>query len=287
MYPKIREIGTGPLHRGTGRWLAEIVDETLREVAGEADPATAARMLKLWVQPMADRILRHQSLAWAADIARRRGWRLRIYGRGWEDHPDLAEHACGELDHGEELRAAYQAAAVHLHLTINTIRHQRVLECVLSGGLPVCRRKAEDMWPVYDYALNRLVRESEPVIGRVSDRRLGYRVADHPDAMAVTALRQRYGQDPDPYLYVDADQIERRRSDDRANLVRDEAWLLGDPAEITFATPQDLERLVERAVERPAWRNGLSRSIARRARGCCTSERFAHRIIQQVRSSFE
>ncbi|MHC4218452.1 MAG: hypothetical protein ACYSU7_08350 [Planctomycetota bacterium] len=286
MYPKIREIGTGCLHRGTGRWLAEIVEETLREVAGEADPAAAARMLKLWVQPMADRILRHQSLAWAADVARRRGWRLRIYGRGWEDHPDLAEYACGELDHGEELRAAYQAAAVHLHLTINTIRHQRVLECVLSGGLPLCRRKVEDMWPVYDYTLNRLVRESEPVIGRVADRRLGYRIVDHPEAMAVTALRQRYGQDPGPYLYVDADQIERRRSDDRANLDRDEAWLLGDPAEITFASAQDLERLVERAVERPAWRHGLSRSIARRAQGRCTTDRFAQRIIEHVRSSF-
>jgi hypothetical protein len=286
MYPKIRKVAAGPMRRAMGRCLAEIVEETLREVAGEADPRTAARLLKLWVQPLADRILRHQSLEWAADIARRRGWRFRIYGRGWEDHPGLAEFACGELGHGEELRASYRAAAVHLHVTSNTIRHQRVLECVLSGGLPVCRRKAEDVWPVRDYTLNRLVREREPVVCDVARRLLGYRVVDHPEAMVLTALCQRYGIPTDPFHYASPEDIERRRADDRPNLDRAGAWLLGDPAQITFASPQDLEQLVERAVERPAWRDNISRSIARRARGRCTTEHFARRIIELVSSSF-
>ncbi|MHC4303328.1 MAG: hypothetical protein ACYS15_00730 [Planctomycetota bacterium] len=287
MYPKIREIAAGPMQRATGKWLAEIVNETLREVTGDAEPHAAARLLKLWAQPLADRILRHESLQWAADIARRRGWRFRIYGRGWADHPDLAEYACGELDHGEELRACYQAAAVHLHLTINTNRHQRVLECVLSGGLPACRRKAEDVWPPRDYTLRRLARECEPVVCHLPSRKLGYRVVDHPEAMALVALYQRYGRDTGPFHYTTAQEIAARRAGDGTDLDRDDAWLLGDSAEITFATPQDLEQLVERAVERPAWRESLSRSIACRARERCTTDRFAQRIIELVRSSFE
>jgi hypothetical protein len=287
MYPKIREIATGPMQRATGKWLAEVVNGTLREVTGDADPHAASRLLKLWAQPMADRLLRHESLRWAADIARRRGWRFRIYGRGWDDHPILAEYACGELDHGEDLRASYRAAAVHLHLTINTNRHQRVLECVLSGGLPVCRRKAEDVWPARDYTLKRLAREREPVVCHVPSRKLGYRVVDHPEAMALVALYQRYGRDTGPFHYTTAEEIAARRAGDGADLDRDDAWLLGDSVEFTFVTPQDLEQVVERAVERPVWRENVSRSIARRARGRCTTDRFAQRIIDLVKSSFE
>ncbi|MHC4427519.1 MAG: CgeB family protein [Planctomycetota bacterium] len=287
MYPKLREIAAGPMQRATGKWLAEVVNDTLREVTGDADPHAAARLLKLWAQPMADRLMRHESLRWVADVARRRGWRFRIYGRGWHDHPDLAEHACGELDHGEDLRASYRAAAVHLHVTINTNRHQRVLECVLSGGLPVCRRKAEDIWPPRDYTLKRLAREREPAVCHVPSRKLGYRVVDHPEAMALVALYQRYGRDTGPFHYTTADQIAARRAGDGADLDRDDAWLLGDSAQITFATPQELEQLVERAVERPVWRDNISEAIARRARERYTTDRFAQRIIDLVRSSFE
>jgi hypothetical protein len=286
MYPRIRELATGPMLHGAVRRLSTIADDALREVTGQAEPQAAARLLKLYAQPLADRILRHDTLRWAAAIARRRGWRLRIYGRGWSDHPDLAEFACGELNHGEELRAAYHLAAVHLHLTINTNRHQRVLECLFSGGLPLCRRKAEDIWPVRDYTLQRLVRECAPAVADVDGRRLGYRVADHPDAMALAALGQRYGKPIGPFVYALAQDIRRRRAGDHPHVHRESAWLLGDPAEITFEDPIELERLVERAVERPAWRENLSRSLARRAKRRCTTDHFARRVVDLVRSSF-
>ena len=175
---------------------------------------------------------------------------------------------------------------MHLHLTINTNRHQRVLECVFSGGLPLCRRKAEDIWPVRDYTVQRLVRECEPAVADVDGRRLGYRVADHPEAMALAALGQRYGKPVGPFVYVLAEDVERRLAEDRPDLDRAGAWLLGDPAENGFSDPIELERLVERAVERPRWRENLSRSLARRARERCTTDHFARRIVDLVRSSF-
>src|SRR6185295_13062943 len=89
--------------------------------------------------------LRHQTVAWAAELARERGWRLRLYGRGWAEVPELAEFARPEVSHGEALRACYRATAAHLHVSIYTLAHQRVMECALSGGLPLSRLVPENL----------------------------------------------------------------------------------------------------------------------------------------------
>ncbi len=284
IYPAICEIAAHPDRKSASRGLRALVDESLA-AAGSPDPLLATRLLKMWILPMADRILRHESLHWAADVADRRGWRLRIYGRGWESHPRLGHYACGELAHGEELRASYQAAAAHLHLTINTSRHQRLVECVLSGGLALCRRSIEDLHWLYLYACDRLARECVPSVCRLLDRWQGFAVADHPAAMAGVAAAQRCGVPRGPFFFLSDEEIEQRRAAGE-RLDRDEAWLLGDPAEITFACPADLEALVERAIERPAWRRNLSASIARRARRHFTTERLAGRIVEMVRDAF-
>jgi hypothetical protein len=289
MSPGINEIATDPVNKSAEQRLVKLAAETIESVTGEPDEALAARMLRLWVLPMADRILRHESLEWAAEVARGRGWRMRIYGRGWDEHPTLGPFACGELAHGEALRASYRAAAVHLHLTINTIRHQRVMECVLSGGLPLCRRKIDDLTSMRDEAINRVVRERQPVVAHLPSRYLGYAVADHPRLMAYAALVQRYGVDTSEYRfqYLNPAEIDRRLSDAHRPVDRDDAWLFGDPAEITFASPQDLEQRVERARQRPAWRENLSKAIARRVRDRYTSKRFAQCVIEMVRESFQ
>lgn len=285
MHPTIIDIATHPMDRSPGNRLAALVNETLQTVTGTVDPRAADLLLKLCAQPLADRALRHQSLDWAAQLAQRRGWRLRIYGRGWEAHPRLGRFACGELPHGPELRASYRAAAVHLHLTFNTLVHQRVLECILSGGLPACRRKLDDLWPVLDYTNNRLVRDSKPVLSVVANRKLAYTVADHADAMAYVALFQRFGLNACPYLFLTPQEVQRRLADEQACLDHDEAWLLGDPAELTFDAPETLEAIVERATERPAWRSTVLRLAGRRIGARYTTERLARQVIDLVRCS--
>ena len=285
MYPRIREVATDPVRWVTSLDLAPLADETLRDVTGTSDPKAAARLLYLWVLPLADRILRHQSLEWAAEVARRRGWRMRVYGRGWERHPRLAPFACGELAHGEELRALYRAATVHLNLTMHTIRHQRLFECVLSGGLPLSRRKRSDLSTIETYTKSRIVRECRPVACELESRHLGYGVADHPQTMALAAVQQRYGVPAGPFQWVAADDAERLWAGEPPPLDREDAWLLGDPAEITFESPEALERLVERALQRPAWRRSISIAIARRVRDRFTTDRFVHRLIDMVRGA--
>ncbi|MHC4064989.1 MAG: glycosyltransferase family protein [Planctomycetota bacterium] len=82
---------------------------------------------------------RQQTLEWVATWARRRGRVFKIYGRGWEQHPSVAEFAVGPIEHGEPLRRAYRASKLALQLIPSGFIHQRSFELLASGTLPVCR----------------------------------------------------------------------------------------------------------------------------------------------------
>ncbi len=287
MYPRIRQIATGPISwTSAARQLANLVRETLNEIDTKLDDQrSVTRLLKLWILPMADRIHRHQSLCWAAEVAERRGWRLNIYGRGWDRHPRLASYAKGELAHGEPLRASYQAATVHLHMTINSIRHQRVFECLLSGGLPLWRRQIQDVGPILHYARGCLARECEPQLGTVADRCLVYAAIDHPAAASCVAMLQRYGLSAAKALVFGADEAERRRAEPARANGREEARLFGDPADLSFSDPQEMEEAVDRLIQHPNVRHALSRSVADRVRRHYTTASLAPKIIDLVRRS--
>jgi len=286
MYPQIQQIATDPMARPPmTKLLARLVQDTLGEIDTPLDARGVSRLLKLWIVPMADRIHRHQSLHWAAELADRRGWRLNIYGRGWDRHPRLASYARGELAHGEPLRAAYQAATVHLHMSVNGCRHQRIFECLLSGGLPLWRRKSEDVWPIVDHARSCLARECEPHLGTIAGRRLVYAGIDHPAAASCAAMMQRYGVPTDMAFVMKPDDVERRRAEPPPANGREEARLFGDPSDLSFSDPQDMEDAVDRMLEHPDVRQALSRSVADRVRRDYTTASLAPKIIDLVRRS--
>ena len=105
----------------------------------EGAKAIRTSMYNDMINPFAERVFRHQAAQWAANIAVRRGWRFKLFGKGWEEHPQLAKFAAGPLEHGDELGACYRNSVVQIHASINQVVHQRVSECLLSGGLPICR----------------------------------------------------------------------------------------------------------------------------------------------------
>ena len=100
---------------------------------------------------------RHQALEWVADWARRTNRTLRLYGRGWENHPTLAEFAAGVIEHGEPLRCANRASKLALQLVSSGIRHQRSFELLASGTLPLVRYCPTnfDFLPVDEYVRRR------------------------------------------------------------------------------------------------------------------------------------
>lgn len=270
----------------------------LRSRGGDdGDETLVSKLLHMYALPMADRMLRHQALEWAAAIAAARGWRMRIHGRGWEAHPTLGALACGELEHGESLRASYGCARAHLHISAHTVIHQRIVECVLSGGLPIGRLSEDDLSSLeFEAAAGAALARGLDASPDACDARtlirgryrlLGYHVASHPPAMTYAALRQRCGLEADAFVWLNSAHVEGRLREHRAGepLLEEEqsiAWLFGDPAEHLFADRATLERLLVRAVDDDAWRAERTAAMQGRIRDRLTHGAFARRLIRFV-----
>lgn len=301
----LREAHAGPMRSAIDRVCAgapSIVDDALelspqsaldaltrsalRESLGR-DPADAdvALLHTRCTQPFADRVFRHQALAWAADIAERRGWRFRVYGRGWENHPRLRAHARPAIEHGEDLRACYQSAGAHLHVSINTLAHQRVFECALSGGLPVARLHRDELAVTEMWCARQCLERGAPS-GRSDtlDADL-YPVADHDFLFWLTRARQLIGA---PFYADFAINAQIRRHATEANAIpraQQADFFLGGLDAITFASPESLEAVLARAVERKAWRTDIAAGIRGRVSTHLTYEAFIPAALRCIASA--
>lgn len=265
--------------------LARAVHASWWLAKGEAPPSDRAqRLLVGYAMPISDRLLRHTTLAWVAGAARRRGWSFHLYGKGWETHPTLACFARGPVEHGEDLRAAYQCAKTHLHVSSTAMAHQRVFECALSGGLPLCRLTLPELQQWSAVAARAALDRMGVPIGQDSLPTLV--VADSPEFMRATRLRQlvRGGEAPaviDPNTWPEwlLQTLRRPEPPDRRVMA---SWILGDLSETCFWDRATLESRLERAITSPAWRSDLSEGIASRVRQACTVESFAESITPWI-----
>jgi hypothetical protein len=186
------------------------------------------------------------------------------------------------------LRASYQAATVHLHASVNTLVHQRVMECALSGGLPLCRMHRDALSGVYAWAQAAACRRGEPTVCDLERRLPAYQVADHPELMSVLGQIQRLGVENRGLGCLAGARAEVfRREAARMDLESHAGWLLGDLSETTFWSAPTLEGRIRLAVERPSWRAGVSEMMAGRVRSRLTYGTLAARMIAMVRGSLE
>lgn len=122
------------------QWQA-IFDEMLRrEGIAIADPALSDQLLNFIYVRLGNAIYRHQMLDWAA----RSGYPLKIYGSGWDKHPDLGKYAAGPLEHGEALANVYHRSRINLQAVITCNIHQRVFEGISAGGFFLLRHHPSD-----------------------------------------------------------------------------------------------------------------------------------------------
>jgi hypothetical protein len=248
--PRVIELARGCDVRGPSLLpgLLDLTREALTAHASKDAPEhILSDLLHQITHPLAELALRHQMLEWAADLCEARGWRLHIYGRGWESHPLLARHARGELPHDESLRVAYSSARLHLHAGLGGVYHQRVLECALSGGCTLARLKPDDLRHLEWWAQNEITHDVpadslEPVHVCGGDF-LRLPIADHPASMMVQALYDQLGMKPQHPLtgwqVVGIEQV--REAPRRPRVPLSEAWLIGDPASCGFWSRQSFE----------------------------------------------
>ncbi|MCB9858388.1 MAG: glycosyltransferase family 1 protein [Phycisphaerales bacterium] len=126
-----------------------------------ASLSTTARdgLIDQFARPLAERMIRQETLRWAARWARSTGGRLHIYGDGWEKHPEFAEFARGTIEHGPELGEAFRRAKVNLHSGCNLSLHQRVLDGLSAGGFFLARRHAGDVGLQVKHAIRAFLRK--------------------------------------------------------------------------------------------------------------------------------
>ncbi|HYE02565.1 MAG TPA: hypothetical protein VD963_04950, partial [Phycisphaerales bacterium] len=284
--PGVREVAARASLGLPVRELEALVSRELtRARGGQTPPAQdVITLVKQYAEPLAERIVRHQTLAWAADAARRRGWSLKIFGRGWEDHPSLSEFAAEPLEHGDELRAGYQAAGVHLHMSLRATLHQRVLECVLAGGRPICRFLLADLHACKEWLLGRVVASGAPPTERRADGAIGYAIANHPELLRLASLRQRFGLPIEAVLWLTPARLEAAR---RPGGVPDPGslsiYLLGESEEAFFAGPEELERRIAAALERPASARARSALARDRVIASATYDSVAASLLGMIR----
>ncbi|MGP1347811.1 MAG: hypothetical protein ACTS3F_14235 [Phycisphaerales bacterium] len=255
--------------------LDRTIDEALHRVTDE--PATARQRNTLKHQillPLIGRIFRHQALHWCADICGRRGWRMRIFGRGWDRCTGLAGYAGPPIEHGEPLRTAYQSARVHLHADPNTLTHQRVFECALSGGLPIARVAVDALEPL------RVAAEDERRERGASATReaapLWRRYAQACESLGIPLESPGMGHSTPAHRCLG----EHYRATVTPRFDAD--WLYAGIGTLGFVDPAGLESLLERAIEDRGWREERSAAMRDRVRETVGMRRFGADLLENA-----
>lgn len=286
-----------------GITVYRICREALVAAGGSADNRAALAELHPIAMTLYDRVLRHQSLEWAAQWARERRRTMRIYGRGWEKHPTLSDFAAGPVENGEPLRAVYRCSTVNLQINGHNSLHQRLLDGLACGAFIATRRIPVDF---YRAAHLRVARRIEAT--GVTDLDGLFAAAESDDGLAdeLRALHDLgvAGVNPD-----DPEQRQREREEQVAlgaipvdlgdgagffdllrslrGVPRRMAGDLDGFAETTFGSREELHALLDRAMDDPDWAAGL----AGRMRACVirhdTFDVLIDRMLERLEQRFE
>lgn len=120
------------------RLLRRVEDESGIEIPEEQREDIAYRL-----QFLARYFVKGQVVTWVAEG----GYRLAVFGKGWETIPEFAAYARGPVKPGPDLRNMYHTARINLQIGLSFNYGQRVFECIASGGFIMCRALASDRRP--------------------------------------------------------------------------------------------------------------------------------------------
>ncbi|MBL0871537.1 MAG: hypothetical protein IBJ18_13275 [Phycisphaerales bacterium] len=284
-----REIAEG-LFTLTVHSITDLTQDLLRATVPAAQLPSSEQLAEIVSQtalPMAERFLRQQMLSWASELCRERSWRLHLFGRGWENHPNLAQHAKGPLHHADELPLSYRLARVHLHAGMGGIHHQRPMECALAGGVCAVRIKQHDLDLVDWCTRNEIARDLNTCNHPINQP---IHLTDHPLALQLKALHQRLNihnpADTDDTLHIpqafrDAPFAEGRCVVPSAR----GSWLLGDPARHTFWSRETFRNLVIPLVENDQHRASLSAWQRAVTQDIGTHRAIMRQLLQLIRTN--
>ena len=283
LYPQLqdlcRQVGSINLDAEPYRLL---IDELSMKGVSNPPRDLTASIRTFYLDPLTEQMVRHETLQWAAEICKERGWRFHIYGKGWDQHPDLAEFAQPVPKHGRELRAAYQGAKIHLHASARTNLHQRVLEGFSSGTMMLCRLIYAEAVRNFNEQRREMMQKVNPAYGHPVTRTLIWKAESYPPAAEAQNIIARLGiwevTRPDLIPISTTLQEQFRKTLVSAgelniltNMARPEEWM--------FRDKEDLQMKLERFIIRPRERKDLIRENQEKIQDRWTYEAFARDLL--------
>lgn len=269
--------------------LREMIGQVLPAFVPQCSTAQCDQLLHMYCSPLAGQVFRHQALEWAAEACARRGWRMHLYGKGWEKHKTFGRWAKGVLAHGAELRQAYAAARVQLHLDVNTLTHQRIVECALSGGFMAARFVADALKPMHNLAEIATAHEATDVPASAVNGQMphgGWVIERHVALKRHEELRQSVGLMPMYPGGVWPKTLLRVTKREQEDLARwpgmDPAWLWGGLQKQFFTCPAALEKLMERAIGDETWRSERAEAMRQRCVEQMTYATTCRRMVRML-----
>ncbi len=280
---RLVDVATSKSLRGEAR--RSVRDVFCRVAGREPTESEASVLFHQVVAPLAGRMIRHRVLGWAASICERRGWSFRVFGNGWEDCGGLSRFAAGPIEHGADLRAAYRAAGVHLHVDTNTLTHQRVFECVLSGGFVAPWLSVDTLAPAMTRAADEL-HELGVVASSRGDGALVFPAGVGSLAARVESEIAASGLGCERCVAIDESWgptlLGHRLLRDRLSAPFDPIHVLGGVGDVGFVDERTLEARLEKAIADREWRARRAEAMRSGVARHCTTEAFAKLVIEHA-----
>ncbi|MBV8782194.1 MAG: glycosyltransferase family 1 protein [Phycisphaerae bacterium] len=111
-------------------------------------------LIDLFTHRINNALYRHQAIGWVAEM----DINLRLYGRGWDQHPQFSRFACGVADNEKQLASIYRRSRINLQVTPFGAAHQRLFDGLAAGGFFLMRRCSGDR---FDQTLRKLAKWCE------------------------------------------------------------------------------------------------------------------------------
>ncbi len=275
------------LYTGGRIWRSQL-QETAEQVAAEMgiDPAVLAGFDGPF-NLLSDRLWRHATLQWLVDL----DVDLRLYGRGWDQHPVFARFARPPVNDPEEICAIYGCAKVNLQVGAYSAMHQRLVNGCFAGGFFLVRDSSHN-YQLYDHSHQAYqVGPATPDERQAALRSLVELSRRGCDSLeAFTALQN--AELLDALVPVVREGVDAHERDDMAAIWRmvDHATLVVPPAvfpdcwdQITFRSRDELAGQLDRFCRRePERRTELAAYMRERCLASHGTERMARRLLQHI-----
>lgn len=216
-----------------------------------SDPRLLDSVVNLFWQKLNNHLFRQQSLQWVSEIAQRRGWRLGLFGRGWEKHPRFARFARGFVKPGRDLEALVRSTRINLHLEpYACFTHPRLLNGLFAGGFFLVR---DNPFNHLSVKLARFLSENfGPGVETSDDARREIAADRSEELEAVLTECAPLGEQADAVQWV--------RNWQRCALLPDGRPPMPNLAEIAFEDAAMLERKIEQFTANDLLRSAVAQA---------------------------